>query len=88
MLGGGKTFYEPAVSRIVVDSECLGNGRESEGRQCATLSLGIAFRHRGVTVNAWNRRFTVDLSGACPRRWKSEVLSIDQRLCEIWGQIA
>jgi len=29
-----------------------------------------------VTLNAWNRRFTVDLSGARPRHWKSEFLSI------------
>jgi len=29
-----------------------------------------------VTFNVWNRRFTVDLSGARPRCWKSEFLSI------------
>jgi len=29
---------------------------------------------RGVTLNARKRGFTVDLLGACPRRWKCEVL--------------
>jgi len=28
-----------------------------------------------VNLNAWNRRFAVELSGARPRRWKSEFLS-------------
>ena len=32
--------------------------------------------HRGVTVNVWNRRFAVDLSGARLRRWEREFLSI------------
>ena len=40
------------------------------------VSLSSAFQHRGVNLNAWNRRFAVELSGARPRRWKSEVLSI------------
>ena len=35
-----------------------------------------AVQHRGVTSNALNRRFAVNLSGARPRHWKSEVLSI------------
>jgi len=37
---------------------------------------------RGVTLNARNRRFKVDLSGACPRRWKSELQSIPHRAYE------
>ena len=36
----------------------------------------FALQHRIVTLIARNRRFTVDLSGARPRHWKSEVLSI------------
>ena len=68
--------------------------RESEGRQCATMSPGAcssalrwyiqrtesplhrAVRHCVGTFNVRNHRFTVDLSGARPRRWKSEFLSI------------
>ncbi len=34
------------------------------------------FKHRGGTVKAWNECFSADLSGARPRRWKSEFLSI------------
>ena len=49
---------------------------KGEGRQCATMSLSSAFQHRGVNLNAWNRQFAVELSGARPRRWKSEFLSI------------
>ena len=37
---------------------------KGEGSQCATLSLVIAFQHRGVNLNAWNCRFAVELSGA------------------------
>ena len=37
---------------------------------CSTV-----LQHRIVTLIARNRRFTVDLSGARPRRWKSEFLS-------------
>jgi hypothetical protein len=33
-------------------------------------------QHRGDTLNALNRHFTVDFSGARPRHWKSEFLSI------------
>jgi len=40
------------------------------------MSLGIAFQHYSVTLIARNRRFTVDLSGVRPRRWKSEFLSM------------
>jgi len=47
---------------------------KGEGRQCATMSLSSAFQHRGDTFNALNRRFTVDLSGARPQRWKSKFL--------------
>ena len=36
----------------------------------------LCFRSACYTLNAWNRRFTVDLSGARPRHWKSEFLSI------------
>jgi len=35
-----------------------------------------AVQYSAVTLNGWNRRFTMDLSGVRPRRWKSEVLSI------------
>ncbi len=49
---------------------------KGEGRQCATMSPGFAFQHRAVTLNAWNRRFAVDLSGARPRHSKGEFLSI------------
>ena len=36
----------------------------------------ICVSARRVTFNAWNRRFTVDLSGTRPRHPKSEFLSI------------
>ena len=36
----------------------------------------LAFEHRGGTVKAWNHCFLADLSGARPRRWESEFLSI------------
>ena len=36
----------------------------------------FAFEHCGGTVKAWNYCFSADLSGARPRRWKSEFLSI------------
>ena len=39
----------------------------------------FAVQPRSVTLNGWNRRFAVDLSGACSRRWKSEFLSIYER---------
>ena len=42
---------------------------ESQCRQTFVL------QHRIVTLIARNRSFTVDLSGARPRRWKSEFLS-------------
>ena len=42
---------------------------ESQCRQTFVL------QHRIVTLIARNRRFTVDLSGTRPRRWKSEFLS-------------
>ena len=48
-----------------------------EGCQCRHA---FAVQDRGVILNARNRRFAVDLSGARPRRWKSEVLSIIQTI--------
>ena len=39
--------------------------------------LHRAVRHCVGTFNVRNHRFTVDLSGARPRRWKSEFLSIE-----------
>ena len=49
---------------------------EGDGCQCATMSPEIAFQHYLVTLIAWNRRFTVDLSGVRPQHWKSEFLSM------------
>ena len=40
-----------------------------------------AVRHRVGTFNVRNHRFTVDLSGARPRRWKSEFLSTIAHVC-------
>ena len=49
------------------------------GRRLPT-SLPFVFQHRGVTFNARNRIFAVDLSGARPQHWKSEVLSIKNKV--------
>ena len=49
---------------------------EGEGRQCATMSPDIRNAAPNCYLIARKRRFTVNLSGARPRHWKSEVLSI------------
>ena len=49
---------------------------ECEGRLCATLSPDICIEAQRSYDECKKSRFTVDLSGARPRHWKSEVLSI------------
>ena len=46
---------------------------EGEGCHCRHA---FSVQHRGDKFNTLNRCFIVDLSGARPRHWKSEVLSI------------
>jgi hypothetical protein len=48
--------------------------------QVDRTQAAFGFQHRGDTLNALNRRFAVDLSGARLRHWKSEVLSIGSRV--------
>ena len=48
--------------------------RRSPMRQHCRQTFSL--QHRAVKLIARNRRFTVELSGARPRRWKSEFLSI------------
>ncbi len=50
-----------------------GEGESANEPQCRQT---FVLQHRIVTLIARNRRFTVDLSGARPRRLKSEFLSI------------
>jgi hypothetical protein len=47
------------------------------------LANVIAVQHHGVTINAWNCRFAVDLLGARPRHSKSfsDQLAIAQDVC-------
>ena len=49
---------------------------EGEGCHCRHA---FSVQHSGDTFNALNRHFTVDLSGARPRHWKSEVRSIERQ---------
>jgi hypothetical protein len=49
---------------------------EGEGRQCATMSPDIRNAVPNCYLITRKRRFTVNLSGARLRHWKSEVLSI------------
>ena len=54
---------------------------EGEGRQCATMSPDIRIAAPNCYLIERKRRFTVNLSGARPRHWKSEVLSM---IGEFW----
>ena len=49
-----------------------GEGESANEPQCRQT---FVLQHRIVTLIARNLRFTVDLSGTRPRRWKSEFLS-------------
>ncbi len=70
---------------------------EGEGRQCATMSPDIRNAAPNCYLIARKRRFTVNLSGARPRHWKSEVLSIavsswrlrdlHRNLCQQWDHV-
>jgi len=51
---------------------------ECEGRLCAILSPDICIEAQRSYDECTKTRFTVDLSGARSRRWKSEVLSIGE----------
>ena len=39
----------------------------------------FVFQHRGATLNAWNRRFAVHFSRACPRCLKGKFLLISMK---------
>ena len=66
-------YANTAEGREVGGNHSAARAKVANVPQCRQT---FVLQHRIVTVIARNRRFTVDLSGARPRRLKSEVLSI------------
>jgi hypothetical protein len=71
----------PAVSRHTTTAESRGmsgncSAARAKGANAPHCRQVCVLKHRGGTLKVRNDRFTVNLSGARPRRWESEFLSI------------